>query len=112
MFFLLHVCLLVVLFSSAFCVPSSVSEVLGFSASNTRVVTVTALRTLSPFFHFTLGTFSIPVFSSLCLLCGCFWLVGQATCDWESVLVSMAFSGGFDRVLGALGFLLPPCAFW
>ena len=27
------------------------------------------------------------------------------------ILVSKAFSGGFDRVLGALGFLLPPCAF-
>ena len=26
-------------------------------------------------------------------------------------MVSRAFSGGFDRVLGALGFLLPPCAF-
>ena len=37
--------------------------------------------------------------------------VGQATCDWESVLVSRAFSGGFDCVLGALGFLLPPYAF-
>ena len=71
----------------------------------------TALRTSSPFFQFTLGTFSIPTFSSLCLLCGCFWLIGQTTCDWESVLVSRAFSGGFDRVLGALGFLLPPCAF-
>ena len=26
-------------------------------------------------------------------------------------MVSRAFSGGFDRVLGALGFLLPPCTF-
>ena len=37
--------------------------------------------------------------------------VGQATCDWELVLVSRAFSGGFDCVLGALGFLLPPTPF-
>ena len=40
-----------------------------------------------------------------------FGLFGQATCDWESVLVSKAFFGGFDRVLGALGFLLPPYTF-
>ena len=53
------------------------SEVLGFSASNTRVVTVTALQTSSPFFEFTLGTFSIPAFSSLCLLCGFFGLLGK-----------------------------------
>ena len=38
--------------------------------------------------------------------------VGQATCDWELVLVSRAFSGGFDRVLGALGFLMSPYAFY
>ena len=27
------------------------------------------------------------------------------------MLVFRAFSGGFDCILGALGFLLPPCAF-
>ena len=35
----------------------------------------------------------------------------QATCNWGSILVFGAFSGGFDCVLGALGFLLPPCVF-
>ena len=73
-------------------------------------MTVTASWTSSPFSQFTLGTFSIPAFS-LCLLCGYFQLVGQTTCDWGSILVSRAFSGGFDHVLGALGFLLPSCAF-
>ena len=87
------------------------SQAQWFSASNTRAMTVTALRTSSPFFQFTLSTFSIPAFSSLCFLCGCFWLVGQATCDWELVLVSRAFSGVFDHVLGVLRFLLPPYAF-
>ncbi|KAL6332072.1 hypothetical protein AAG906_020751 [Vitis piasezkii] len=81
-------------FSSAFCVSSSVSEVLGFSASNTRVRDGDCIADFISIFPFTLGTFSIPAFSSLCLLCGCFWLIGQATCDWESVLVSRAFSGG------------------
>ena len=85
------------------------SEVLRFFAINSHVVTVTASRTSSPFSQFTLNTFSISAFS-LCLLCGCFWFAGQATYVWELVLVSRAFSGGFDRVLG-LGFLLPPCAF-
>ena len=63
------------------------------------------------FSSFTLDTFAILAFSSLCLLCGCFWLAGQVSCDWGSILVSRAFSGGFDHVLGALGFLLPPCTF-
>ena len=83
-------------------------EVLGFSASNTRVVTVTALWFLSPFFQFTFGTFSISVFSLLCLLClvvsgllgklfatGCrYWFLGLLIVFWV-----------------CLGFLLPPCAF-
>ena len=38
-------------------------------------------------------------------------LLGNLLYDWGSILVFRAFSGGFDRVLGALGFLLPPCAF-
>ena len=87
------------------------SEVLGFSASNTYAVMVTASRTSSPFSQFTLGTFSTPAFSSLCLFCGCFWLVGQVTCNWGSVLVFGAFSGDSGCVLGALGFLLPPAPF-
>ena len=88
------------------------SEVLRFSASNTCAVTVTTSRTSSPFSQFTFCTFSITAFFSLCFLCSCFWLAGQATCNWELVLASRAFSGGFDCVLGALGFLLPPCAFF
>ena len=27
-------------------------------------------------------------------------LLGKFLCDWESILVSRAFFGGFDRVLG------------
>ena len=87
------------------------SEVLGFSASNTCVVTVTASRTSSSFSILrSLRSLFLP--SPRCVFfVVIFGLFGQATCDWESVLVSKAFSGGFDRVLGALGFLLPPCAF-
>ncbi|KAL6319982.1 hypothetical protein AAG906_037059 [Vitis piasezkii] len=46
------------------------------SASDIGVVRVTASRTSSLLCQFTLGTFSISAFSSLCLFCGCFWLVG------------------------------------
>ena len=72
------------------------SEALGFSVGNTRVVSVTALRFSILFFQFTLGTFSIFVFSLLCLLClVVFGLLGKFLCDWVLILVSRAFSGGF-----------------
>ena len=52
----------------------------------------------------------------LVLVCVCFMVVsgllGNLLYDWGSILVFRAFSGGFDRVLGVLGFLLPPCAFY
>ena len=61
--------------SSAFCVPSFLSEALGFSTGNTRVVTVTLLWFSFPFSQFTFGTFAISVFSSFEFgFVGCFWL--------------------------------------
>ncbi|RVW68378.1 hypothetical protein CK203_061704 [Vitis vinifera] len=52
-------------FSSTFWVSSFVSEVLGFSTSNTRAVTVTASQTSYPFSHFSLR-FLLPP----CTFCG------------------------------------------
>ena len=74
-------------------------------------MTVTTSWSSSPFSQFTLGTFSILAFSSLCLFCGCFWLVGQVTYDWGLVLVFKAFSGDSGFVLAVLGFLLPLAPF-
>ena len=86
-------------FSSTFCVSSLLSEALGFSAGYTRVVTVTALWFSSPFSQFTFSTFSISVFSSLCLV---FLVV--------SGLLGKLFATGC-RYWVCLGFLLPPCTF-
>ena len=99
------------LLSSAYLCFSS--EALRFSASNTRVMLVTVLRFSTLFFQFTLGTFSISVFSLLCLLClVVFGLMGKFLCDWVLILVSRAFSGGFFTVFWVcLGFLLLPCTF-
>ncbi|RVX10628.1 hypothetical protein CK203_016862 [Vitis vinifera] len=51
-------------FIFSLCVPSFLSEALGFSTGNTRVVTVTSLWFSFPFSQFTFGTFAISVFSS------------------------------------------------
>ena len=90
-------------FSSTFCVSSFSSEALGFSAGNTHVMMVTALRISSHFSSFTLSTFAILVFSSLCLLCGLFLVC------WASFFATGSrywflglFSRGFNRVLGVL----------
>ena len=77
------------------------SEALGFSVCNTRVVTVLVLWFSSPFSQLTFGTFSISVFLFVVFgLFGCVWLAGQVVCDWVSILVSRVFSGGFACVLG------------
>ena len=59
-------------------------------------MTVTALQIFFSIRQFTLGTFSISAFSSfvfaLLVVSG---LLGKFLCDWESVLVSRAFFGGF-----------------
>ena len=99
--------------SSAFCVPSFLSEALGFSSGNTRAVTVTAVWFSILFFQFTLGTCAL--FLSF-LRCVCFvvccWFVGQVALRLG---VGIWFLGLFRGVLTVfwvcLGFLLPPCAF-
>ena len=90
-------------FSSTFCVSSFSSEALGFSAGNIRVVTVTALRFSTLFFQFTLGTFSISVFSLLCLLClVVFGFVGQVCLRLGVVIGFEGFFGGFLLCFGCV----------
>ena len=88
-------------FSSTFCISSFSSEALGFSAGNIRVVTVTALRFSTLFFQFTLGTFSISVFSLLCLLClVVFGFVGQVCLRLGVIIGFDGFFGGFLLCFG------------
>ena len=68
------------------------SEALGFSAGNIRVVTVIAVWFSTLFFPFTLGTFSFLVMFILLVVSG---LLGRVACDWVLTLVSRVFSGGF-----------------
>ena len=87
-------------------------EVLGFSAGHTRVVTVTALWFSSPFFQFTFGTFSISVFSLLCLLCLVVsGLLGKLFATRCRYWFLGFFSGGFDCVLGVFRVYVAPLHF-
>ena len=76
------------------------SEVLGFSASNTRAVKVTASQTSSPFSQITLGTFFIPAFSLLCLF---LWLLLACWASFLRLGVGVGFFKVFSGVLLCFG---------